>query len=553
MTERAALAGRNGVPESGSGDSPTWAAGTPITSRPVRNLLLYVWAFLAIGTAIAAWSIATPLMAAPDEPSHAIDAAAVVRGMFDVREHPTTFGLLANVRVPEWVASTRGLPSCFSFKPTVSAGCSPKVSQGTAMVGADTQFSNYPPLYYLLVGIPSLVAKGTNAVYAMRMVGTLMNGALIALGLFLLARYHPRRGPLVGALVALSPMVFFVTSVLNSSGMEIAAAFAAWCGGLCVIESRRVPAGLAGWTSLAFVVLVLSRPISPINAGVIILALATLAGWSRCKELARDRSTLAIRLSLLGGIVVAGIFLLIGGVPGLLGIPNKPRLSLEQSIWLTLRLSELRLRQSIGEFGWLDTPVPEAVFALWVAAVAFVTALGLSLSARCRRALPVLVIGIVAMPIILESPRIDAVGPYWQGRYWLPLLIGIPLLATSLPPPARGGHGRRRRSFRLRPLPILALGLPLAAAQVWAFLTALHRYEYGLGSGPRTVAKWTPPGGAVLVTGMFSLGLILLLGFVVLNCTAQEKWPLGDPCNDLDRRINSNVQRSSRVGVAQNR
>ncbi len=221
------------------------------------------------------------------------------------------------------------------------------------MVEADTQFSNYPPLYYLLVGIPSLVARGTNAVYAMRMLGTLINGALIALGLFLLVRYHPRRGPLVGVLVALSPMVFFVTSVLNSSGMEIASAFAAWCGGLCVIEYRRVPAGLAGWTSLAFVVLVLSRPISPINAGVIILALATLAGWPSCKEVARDRSTLVIRLSLLGGIVVAGIFLLIGGVPGLLGFPNKPRLSLEQSIWLTLRLTELRLRQSTASSdGW---------------------------------------------------------------------------------------------------------------------------------------------------------------------------------------------------------
>ena len=88
---------------------------------------------------------------------------------------------------------------------------------------------------------------------------------------------------------------------------------------------------------------------------------------------------------------------------------------------------------------------------------------------------------------------------------------------------------------------ILVLGLPLAAAQLWAFLTALHRYEYGLGSAPRTVAKWTPPGGAVLVTGMFALGLILLLGFVVLNCTAPAKWLLGDQCErPPDRSISSN-------------
>jgi hypothetical protein len=505
------------VDQPSSGDTTVVADGdsdsemsTP-NSR-VRNLLLYCWALLAIGSAIGAWSIATPLMAAPDEPAHAIEAAALVRGQFDVPEHPIAFGPEANVHVPAWVASTQSLPECFIFFPQASAGCSPKLNNGTETVRTITQFSNYPPLYYLIVGTPSLLARGVPALYAMRMIGTLVNSSLIALGLFLVLRYHPRRRLFSGVVVGLSPMVFFLSSVVNSSGMEIAAAFAAWCGGLCVIEHRPVPFALAGWTSLAFAVQVLSRPASPANAAVIILTLGVLAGWSRCKELARDRGTLPIQLTIVVALILAGVQLAIGGFPQLTGSPAKPRLSLWGSIWLTLRLTEVRLRQGIGNFGWLDTPVPEALFALWSAAVAVIVAAGLFMSSRCRRALPVLALGIVAMPIILESPRIDTVGVYWEGRYWLPLLVGVPLVAASR---------LSARQYAKRPIfdntgvvTVVALGLVLGAAQVWAFVDALHRYEYGLGASPGTIGGWAPPGGASIVTGVFVFGMVLFLGFI---------------------------------------
>ncbi len=151
-------------------------------SRPVRSLLLYCWALLAMGTAIGAWSIATPLMAAPDEPAHAINAAAVVRGQLDAPEHPTVLGPVAVVRVPAWVASTNSLATCLIWWPEPSAACSPPLKSGTEAVDATTQYSRYPPLYYALVGIPSLVTTGAPALYSMRMVATLINSSLVALG-----------------------------------------------------------------------------------------------------------------------------------------------------------------------------------------------------------------------------------------------------------------------------------------------------------------------------------------------------------------------------------
>jgi hypothetical protein len=480
------------------------------------NLLLYGWALLAIGTAIGAWTLATPLMAAPDEPGHTVDAAAVVRGQFDVPEHQTSFGSLEDVQVPAWVASTPSLAECIGFFPEASAGCSPKLNNGTATMTQITQFSHNPPLYYLIVGTPSLLARGAPAIYAMRMVGTLVNSSLIALGLFLVIRYHPRRRLFAGVLVALSPMVFFVSSVLNSSGMEIAAAFAAWCGGLCVIEHRRVPFALGGWTALAFAVLMLSRPASPANAAVIVLTLGIVAGWSRCKELARDRGTLPIRLSIVIALIVACVQLAIGGFPPWYGVPVKPR-SLWESIWSTLQLTEGRLRQAIGNFGWLNVPVPEAIFAVWSAAVAVLVAVGLYVSSRCRRALPVLALAIVAMPMILG---INTIGAGWQGRYWLPLLVGIPLVAASQ---LSAREHANRQSDQTGSIGVIALGLVLAIAQVWAFVFALQRYEYGLGARPGTIAGWAPPGGAPLVTGMFVLGMVLFLGFIAFVASGPLK------------------------------
>jgi|SRR5664280_1636967 hypothetical protein len=75
-----------------------------------RCLFAFVWAFAAIGIAIGAWSLATPLMAAPDEPIHVVEATAVVRGQIDVPKQPGRLGVTSLVQVPEWAAETGALP-----------------------------------------------------------------------------------------------------------------------------------------------------------------------------------------------------------------------------------------------------------------------------------------------------------------------------------------------------------------------------------------------------------------------------------------------------------
>lgn len=176
-----------------------WTTGTPLS---------FVWAFVAVGLSIGAWSVSTPLGGGPDEPSQMVQAGAAVRGQLDAHQVVVKFdripiGRVGVVEVPKWVANVQGVAVCFAWHPSVPASCSHGVGNDTTTVRSATQFSNYPPLYYLIVGVPSLLATGSSAFYGMRIAAALFDSLLIALGLFLLARYHPRRLPLLGAMIAL--------------------------------------------------------------------------------------------------------------------------------------------------------------------------------------------------------------------------------------------------------------------------------------------------------------------------------------------------------------
>jgi hypothetical protein len=488
-------------------------------SRPgtTGGLVSFVWVLLALALSIGAWSLSTPLGAAPDEPSHVTEAAAVVRGQLDnpemvLRIGSTPVGEVGWVGVPRWV--TQVSVRCFRGKPNVPASCAPVVGNDTKPVVTATQFARYPPLYYLIAGVPSLLATGSGALYGMRLTVVLLDAALIALGLFLLAHYHPRRLSLVGAMIALSPMVFFVTSVVNSSGMETAAAFAAWCGGLCLVERTSIPNGLAVLTAVSFAILILSRPISPANAAVIIAVLMTLAVWGRARAFLRNRSVRPVWISILIAMILFGVFVIAVGAPAPLRVGGTAPMGLLDRLWLTLRLTGGRLRQCIGDFGWLDTPAPRWIVVVWTLVLVGFLAYGLAVSPRCRRALPLLALAIVAMPMIFESPQMNSVGPYWQGRYWLPLVVGLPLVASSVAPRRVPPTERPAAATRRQLGGVVSLGLLVIVAQVAAFLTALHRYETGLGVPAGSRARWTPPGGTVLVVSIFIIGQILFLGFV---------------------------------------
>ena len=310
--------------------------------------LRWVWVFAAVGLTLGAWSLATPLGAAPDEPEHLIQASALVRGQFDGPRIPAHFGRLVvgqmgTVSVPAWItdiADPKGVlldsPNCSQSACSLGA---PLGLTSTRSIASATQFSNYPPLFYLTIGWPTLIATGPGALYGVRVLVVVINSALIALGFFLLPRYRPVA--LIGAFVALTPTMLFFGSVANSSGTEIACGFAAWCGGLCIIETKKAPRSLVVWSAGSFVGLVLCRPTSWITALAILLVLGAFAGWGRCREMVLPLRCLWVAV----GAAVAASVMFLGAVgpPSLLGVPE--HLDLVGRVSLTLRAMGGELQQ----------------------------------------------------------------------------------------------------------------------------------------------------------------------------------------------------------------
>ena len=473
--------------------------GAAIESRHLAGSgVHFVWAFVGVVMMLGAWTFATPIGAAPDEPAHTAQAVAIVRGQFDEPEvRVTKTDSIAFVRVPCWVDSPwlRRL------------GCGGKVHATAGF--AVTEFSNAPPLYYVVVGIPSLLLSGTAGIYAMRVTGDVLNAALIALGIWLLLRYYPRRTPLIGVLLALSPMALFLMSVLNSSGLEIAAGFAAWCGLLCVVAHPNVPRPLALWTAVASILLVLSRPVSPVDLLVIVIVLAVFVGW-RDLHNRLNPSLRPLWIPVAVSVAVAAVFILVDGQPSLLGSPPAHGASLISNIATTLHLTGGYLEQSIGNFGWLDVPAPTWVVVDWTVCLALVTIAAFVLSARCRRSLSVLALAALAMTLALEAPQMNTVGNYFQGRYILPVLIGFPLVATCFE-----WQGKRLISEQILARTALVLGIALFVGQVGAFDQALHIYR----TGRVTHGAWLPPGGQFAVQVVFVVGAILTFALVVVNAS----------------------------------
>jgi hypothetical protein len=163
----------------------------------------------------------------------------------------------------------------------------------------------------------------------------------------------------------------------------------------------------------------------------------------------------------------------------------------------------------IGRFGWLDTPAPTLTWLPWLAAVGFFVFLAL-MWAR-RRDVVVLVgllVAIILVPALLESSQYDNVGGFfWQGRYTLPLAVGLPILATIVL--ASTERGRRFANRRL----LFAIGIVVSVAHVLAFAQNLRRYSVGY-DGPIQFWKnpqWSPPVSPALLTIGYT---IVVIGFV---------------------------------------
>lgn len=486
----------------------------------------WVLASALVALLAATWSLAVPLMASPDEPSHVIRAAAVARGQWggELGPEPTgpgRPGAATMVQVPADYRDAAALPNCFAFRPDQPASCQPAVPQASdGLVDAETFAGQYPPLYYALVGWPSLVLDAEAGIYAMRLVSAVLTAALVGWSAY---RLHRELGPVAlwGLVVAVTPMVLFLGGTVNPQALEIASALCFWSATLAVALRRDGPStGALVQAAVNGAVLVNTRTSSPFWA-VVVVAVALLAARpGRAREIVRHRAARWVGLVAASSTLTA-VAWVVTHPAQVTGARLFPQYADPTVLLLaTTGSGWAYLTNMVGDFGWLDAPAPPATVTAWLLVLGAVVLPALAASAprRARTALLALVAVVAVAPAAFQLPTAVDAGLVWQGRYALPVAVGVPLLAAavlavSLRPESGGplatvpaGDGTRMHALATGTtggaLHSLFLGMARAttvvvlAGHALAFYWGTRRYSEGLAGQTLTLAPdWSSPIG----------------------------------------------------------
>lgn len=473
--------------------------------------MLRTWlsAWLALSALGVLWVIANPIGNSPDEPSQIARAAALVRG-HPVGGHVTgRAAAYTLVYVPRTYAlqyNGSGAPTggdeCYRFRPTVPASCEKIVASGTTVPDV-TYMGHYPLLYYAIVGLPSLVTTSDLGLYLMRVMSVLLDSAFLALAVMCSRRWSDSPVLVACVWVVTTPTAIFLNASVNASGLEIASAVAAWvAGAVLVIEQGRTrPApGLVAVVAASSAVLALTRPISVVWV-VIIVATLALTGrgrvdwqtwWaSRGVRTGAVGVTVAVSLAVIWVIAAHGLDVVPSGTPP----PSSPFVRL-----LAESVSAVGhgVIQAAGTFGWLDTGEPAVAVLALLVAVSIPAVLCLARSTTADSvAVSTLMAASLIVPVLLVLVAIQRDGTEAQGRYFMPLWVGLPLLASALQRPLP--HRFAKRLTRVMVI------LP-AGGMVIAFWWNLHRVSVGIG-GPyfpwdSIPKKWNPPVPSTLLVLM---------------------------------------------------
>src|SRR3954447_17926842 len=417
---------------------------------------------------IAAWIGGNPPFAGPDEQWHyartfdvGVGAPAKASLGGNPQQIAWTNQATRAVTIPDGLAPRS--VGCYIFDARRPATDCPRLQAGRFV----TPVGTYEPLPYLLPAVAMKPASSPDAaLYLGRIASALAAGALLLVALALL-----RDRPL-GLIVAVTPMVLFSISLLNGSGLEIAAAIA-----FAASLLRR------SWTMVAIsgAILALSRSAGPL--WVILIGLL-FQGWKA------PRSTLAV----VGvAIVLNRIWEAVYGPDLMLGVESARHVigtAFEEWWRASIDL--------VGKFGYLEIHVPLWTALIWLGL--FVALLIPAFRADRVR------VGIAVATAILFPPLFWLVqyrhtGFDLQGRQMLPLLVALPILCGSLVP--------TDRARRLLPVALAVTAL----VHFVAWYVNARRSAVGT-DGPLFFLSdpaWSPPGGWIpwLVLAVFgSLALI---------------------------------------------
>ncbi len=385
-----------------------------------------------VGTLLlqVAWILAVPPFRGNDEIDHAYRAAEVARGEW-LPGPPAVHGrgdLVATSA--DLVRAAR--PICRSLEYMGPDNCRPvrRLADGRAVVASAA--ARYDPLFYWLIGTAARPVNGYHALYVMRAVAAALCAAMVALAAWAVAVWARTRWPLLALMVGLTPVVLYSLSMTAPNGLEMAAALAFWACLLGLHDARLdantrrsllLAAGFSG------VVLVLPRSLGPLWLAAGLVTVAVTTGTGRLLTLYRRQPR---------AFVLPAVAVLLATVVGiawtLLAQSNFPTPQAHPSTDTPLPSEwtqpPLWLLQSIAAFPRRSEPAAPIVYVVWGLMLTALFVVAASRAGRRHRIALLMGLAVsIAVPAALTLVTYSRLGPVWQGRYGMPYMLGVALLA----------------------------------------------------------------------------------------------------------------------------
>lgn len=487
-----------------------------------RTWLTFLLLWIATAAAASAWAMATPMSASPDEPSHIIKAAAVAHGEL-LGERTDREGFV-NVEIPRGLAKAWTW-ACAAYEPSQPASCLPDFENDGELTTAVTSAGLYNPVYYAMVGWPSLVTDNPRiAVYGMRVVSAIVVSFFFAVAMTALLLF---KRPLVAALASfavLTPTTLFLAGSVNPNALEVATGSALLAVLLLLVRGPGVRhrTALLGIVAVSGVLLANTRGLSPLWMAAIAVIAVVSAPWPRLQALLRLPAVWATIATLALGVAFAAWWLVysetLGSMGSFAGAGSTPPIR----AFFVMLLERSLDPGMVGLFGWLDTYAPQIAFVVW-SCLALGLVLAAFLFARGR-----LIAGLVAalamfflIPPIVQAASVENSGYIWQGRYTLVALACLIVMAAIATMQAMPAFTTRSSAVEMRAL--LIVGVLVAVVQCFTLLYTTKRYAVGIDGwwGDFFLRPlWLPPLGAL------SWVLLTALAFATLIAVASA-WILG--------------------------
>jgi hypothetical protein len=323
-------------------------------------------------------------------------------------------------------------------------------------------------------------------------------------------------------------MLHYLAGSVNPNGVEAAAAVAAWAGALALCGAA-VRGDLDRFSLGVFVaaslVMVSTRTLGPVYLLGIVIAAAVFMGPRSVQVLVR-KPVVWVGAGVVGAVTLSSIVWTIAADPvGNTGGSLAPQ-NENIVVWLMGSVDDW-VRQMIAVFGWLDTGPVTVVVALWMAVAVLVVALGTFGGRPWRVAgLAGVVAATLFVPVAIQSQVAAEHGINWQGRYILPVAVGVPILGLL----AAGDSGLLGRipTPRLEAMVLSACGVALLIAHV----VVMQRFVTGAvppgqaGTYPvqnyLAASGWVPPLPKIILLLLALVGAAWPAGLAVMRARGSE-------------------------------